>query len=256
MNKSFNSGFFNDKNLKRVLYTAVIFIIFVELINLTIDFNSISVDNLLSVIQIFVSIILISTTVIMAFSSNKIAKESIKNGNYSLIEIYKIIQDNNELPWGCHVLESINNKGKQESCRFVFFVKGLRQGNTVITKFKINKIEIYDFFEVNKIYSFIYKWGEGNDSNGFIDSEQQIFHDKTCIDNEGYRLPIIFYHKDINVFKNTLKKDFKIKMDIEIVNHMNIKTKCRISFQSKLISEGEIYVGQVGYSYFNNIEIE
>jgi hypothetical protein len=118
-------------------------------------------------------------------------------------------------------------------------------------------VEFYDAGELKKIYAFSHFKGTGNDNFGFQNTETQIFEDVNCRDNEGYRLPIIFHDKNIDEFKAMIKSQkIRIKMRVEIINHMDIKTKCRITFLTQLLPENDVFVGNISYSYFNDVEIE
>ena len=68
---------------------------------------------------------------------------------------------------------------------------------------------------------------------------------------------MLLYYDKIEELKEVLKNDFRIKMEFETINQMNIKTKAMITFNSKLeLESANTYVGKVNYAFFNNIETD
>lgn len=111
----------NFKNILIILMSALIIKIIVDVI---LSIFSEELVTALSITQIIVDIVLVISTITLANTTNKVAKDTLKIGNYSLIEIDKLVySEMDNLNWGCAL--SINSKKSNQQMRIVFFIREL-----------------------------------------------------------------------------------------------------------------------------------
>lgn len=204
---------------------------------------------------IVVNILLVLTTIWMAYSANRLSKKTLLKEHKSILRFEKMVISNINDSGSLVFSEKIGTKS--EKLRFILYAEDLNKFNA-ISKIKVISVSFHDAdspddptpTKQKTYFSFKFKQNETNDPDGYQNVEYLMYPKTSHSQDDGkapkgnpedvYRLPIVFGfgqpREKTDFLEHLVTKKYMMKIKMNIVVSMGVNVEYTVTLINHKLS--------------------